>query len=173
MTPKQVDAILKDYRFCVARRTHLKLRIEEYRRLIQEETKRGMEAEAVRTQTLTGLPRGSGLSSPVEALVEKYIEGYVPPLAQSLMNEKETLEREYEEAGRRIRYAEGWLQCLTPRERIVVEKQMLEGLQWGEVERAAEAAFGYPLSRAGLKRVKERALKQIYRVACDGEQFLV
>lgn len=50
---------------------------------------------------------------------------------------------------------------------------MLEGLQWGEVERAAKEVFGYPLSRAGLKRVKERALKQIYRVACDGERFLV
>ena len=165
MTRERVAETLRNYRRNVSRWKHLQVLMEEYERWAEEEEQKAMAEDALRGHSLTGMPRAGGTSSPVEDLVGKYMDGYVPPMVRGLREEIEAMRKERESRRRCIRYVDGWLECLPTRERTVIEKQMIEGLQWSEVEKQTEIEFGIPFSRAGLKRMKERGLAKIYAVA--------
>ncbi len=165
MTQANVDEMLRNYKRNMARCAHLELRMEEYEKLAEEERGKAMAGDALRGQSLTGMPKAGGVRSPVEELVEKYMDGYVPPLEKSIRLDIGAMAREYEKAKRATRYVEGWLGCLPKREKTVIEKQMIEGLLWSEVEKAAEAELGIAFSQAGLKKMRKRGLSAIYEVA--------
>ena len=165
MLPEQIDTMLRGHKACVARCAHLAVYIQELEKDLQREMERALGDEAIKARQYTDIPIGTDISSPVEHLVLKYFDGYVPPHVQDMRAELAELRAEQEQAQRNIRYVEGWLHALTQRERDLIELQVIEGAYWSEVLHRLGEKHGNVFSKSGWRKMKGRAIRKIYQVA--------
>lgn len=165
MMPNEVDAMLREYKTCMARGTHLRIEIEKMENLILKEIKNAIGEEALHAQQYSGMPHGSDMGSPVEDLVFKYLGGYTPPMVHVMQDELARMRREQTQCEKCVQYVDGWMQALNEREQEVVRLQVIDGMYWGEIlYRFAHQHSGI-FSKSSLRRIKAKALEKIYRVA--------
>lgn len=167
MTKTQVDEYLATYRECVGRVGSLELKLSAMRAEI-EKAKQSLVANAAleTPQHEEGMPHGSGVGNPVERIVLKYADGFIPK--DILEAEKEFQMEEQELAYRRrvVLYVEAWLKGLNEREAWIINHKVIDtDYSWREVIVMYRLQYGEEYSRDALKRMKDRALEKIYGYA--------
>lgn len=167
MTRAQVDEYLATYRECVGRMGSLKLTIRRQRAEL-EDRKRNLAADAAleTPEREEGMPHGSGVGNPVERIVLKYADGFLP--AEIIEEEKglRALEEELAYRQRVVQYVDAWLKGLNEREAWIIHHKVIDSdYSWREVITMYRLQYGEEYSRDALKRIKERAMEKIYRFA--------
>lgn len=164
MTPQQVDKMLSDYNRCRSRATHIRNQLAIMERQLQQERDHAMEGEAIHAQAYDPTPHGNMPGNPVESLVLRYMSGYEPRYIKDLQQDVDKVRDELYEAEMVIRFVDGWLICLTERERFVILHHVISSETWTEVLDLYEKQFGQ-FGKEGLRKIKKRALNKIYEAA--------
>ncbi|MBQ9211103.1 MAG: hypothetical protein IJ153_11020 [Clostridia bacterium] len=167
MTHEQVDAMLAEYRESVGRCGYLEKRIPELAAEIEQEKARLIQEAAQESPSMEpGMPHGSGVGNPVEKIVLRYADGFLPDEIRGMDKELRELRDEYARRQRVIQYVDAWLQGLNEREKwIIIHKVVDVEYSWREVICMYRLQYGEEYSRDALKRIKERALEKIYKFA--------
>lgn len=165
MTGEQVMKYLTEYRMNRARHAHLSVMIARAQKELGYEAREDMEGMMLGAALPSGMPRTTGICSPVERAVQRLEEGTATPMTNLLAEEIAHMERERDELETRVEYVEAWLSGLLEEERYVVERQVMNGEVWREVVQGYAKRFGIELSKDTLKRMRDRTLARIERVA--------
>ena len=165
MQPHEIDSMLSEYRQNKARHGHITLELARMNVELDAEEERAIINDALHAQQYSDMPHGTDAGKPVETLVMRYLDGYLPAQVKDWMRERTELEREQKALSVVIGYVDIWLNALSDRERQVIEDKLIDGRTWREMEADAQAIYGIPLTVGGLKNIKRRAMQKIYAVA--------
>lgn len=166
MRREKVDEMLKAYRFEVGRCGHLEAEISQLEKAIQQATATlDEDVTAVKLQQLSGMPHGSTVGNPTERLGIMLASGWIPEEIREMQDELKETRQEYERRYFTVMFVTAWLNGLPERERWIVEHQVIDGEYWKEVIAKFNAAFQEDASKDSLKRLKQRAMEKIYRMA--------
>lgn len=166
MSPSKVDSMLKEYRLFVGRCGHLAMEIARLEQQIQyERSQIAEDLASISHAPMTGMPHGSGVTNPTEKSGLMLASGYTPPHIVEMEQELSKLRQEYNEKYPTVLFVGAWLKGLTDKERWIVEQQVIDAIFWKEVVSRFRTAFGEDCSKDSLKRLKQRALDKIYRMA--------
>ena len=167
MTRPQVDEYLSIYRECVGRVGYLELKLSVMRQDVQKIKDNLVADAALETpQREEGMPHGSGVGNPVERIVLKYADGFLPEDVIVAEKELAAAEQELDYRQRVVLCVDAWLKGLNEREAwIIIHKVIDSDYSWREVIVMYRLKYGEEYSRDALKRMKDRALEKIYRFA--------
>jgi len=160
MIPVDVDRMIVDFKRNVARAGHLRTEIKRLEMLIDEVE----EAELGLGATVNdGMPHGSKVGDPTGMKGAALADGRM-----MCVEERKELKAARDELAHielEILFVTNWLKALSSKERFVVEKQMMAGVSWREVEARFSLAFKESGSKDTLRRIKAQALMKIYQIA--------
>ena len=165
MRPETVDQCLANYKEYTARCTFLEHEIHELRFLVEQLRSTAIEDAVTITQVMNGMPHGTGISDPTGRLGSKFADGYVPAYIDDIEKEIKEREQEYRFKYPTIVFVDAWLKVLNRRERFVVEHKTIGGMFWRELVVEYKNEFGEEYSRQGLKKIRDRAIVKIHKVA--------
>ncbi len=165
MQPYEIDNMLVGYRQNKARLEHITLELARMNDELDSEEERAIINDAMHAQQYSDMPHGTDPGKPVETLVMRYMDGYLPAQVRDWMRERGDLEREQKTLAAVVRYVDTWLNALSLRERRVIEDKLIDGRTWREMEADAQTIYGIPLTVGGLRKLKRRAMQKIYAVA--------
>lgn len=165
MRPESVDQCLANYREYTARCTFLEHEIHELQALVERLKRTTVEDAVSITQVMNGMPRGTDISDPTGRIGTKFADGYVPDYIREIEEEIRQRESEYRFKLPAIVFVDAWLKVLNKRERFVIENKTIGGMFWRELAVAYKEEFGEEYSRQGLKKIRDRAIVKIYKVA--------
>lgn len=166
MTPERIDEILKSYRLDKGRCMHLLAEMSILEKQIVAEKKiTAEELAAPHAQTITDMPRGTGIGNPTEKYGIMLADGYKTPELIALEGKQAKLKAEYDNCIQNVEFVEAWFSGLSERERWIVENQVIDGLSWKSAVLGYIAKFGDDTSKDTLKRLKDRAMDRIYQMA--------
>ena len=167
MTRDQVDTMLSEYRKCKGRCGYLEKRLPELELEIEQEKARLIPDAAQESPSMEpGMPHGSGVGNPVEKIVLRYADGFLPDEIREMVDSYRDMKAELAQGQRVIRYVDAWLEGLAERERwIIIHKVIDSEYSWREVICMYRLQYGEEYSRDALKRIKERAMEKIYSFA--------
>ena len=166
MTTERVDEMLKSYRLDKGRCGHLIAEMALVEKQI--ETEKNITAEELASphaQTITDMPRGTGISNPTEKYGIMLADGYKTPELIALEGKYAKLRAEYEKCVENVEFVEAWFGGLSERERWIVENQVIDGLSWKSAVIGYIAKFGDDTSKDTLKRLRDKARDRIYQMA--------
>lgn len=165
-TKTAVDEALRTHIDDKARASHLAIEIEELERRINTAVRQLASDEAgPRAQVITDMPHGTDVGNPTEELGIRLASGWMPPEIKEMRAQSETLKCEYNILAMRNRYVDAWLGVLTERENWVMLHQYMRQEYWRDILDDYTRQFGQYASKDTLKRMRDRALQQIYTVA--------
>lgn len=164
MRCEQVDLMLTKYNQCRSRIAHIKNQLAILERQLEDEKAHAMENDAIHAQSYDPSPHGNLPGNPTESLVLRYLSGYEPKYIKDLQEDAEKAKDELFEAQMVVSFVDGWLICLTERERFVIEHHVIATEPWTEVLDRYEEKFG-PFGKEGLRKIKKRAMNKIYEAA--------
>ena len=165
MQREAVDQCLANYREYSARCSFLEQEINELK-LLAEKLKGSAVADAVTiTAQMTGMPHGTEITDPTGKIAIKFADGYTPDYIVEIDREIRKLENERRAKMSTIVFVDAWLKALCKRERFVIENKVIGGMFWRELIYAYKSEFGEEYSKQGMKKIKDRALERIYKVA--------
>lgn len=166
MLPSKVDSMLKEYRLFVGRCGHLETEIASLEKQIQRERSQiAGDLASISPAPMNGMPHGSGITNPTEKSGLMLASGYTPPHIIEMEQALSKLRQEYNEKYSTVLFVEAWLKGLTEKERWLVEQQVIDAVFWKEIVVRFRTAFGEDCSKDSLKRLKQRALGKIYKMA--------
>lgn len=166
MLPNKVDSMLKEYRFFVGRCGHLETEIANLEQQITyERSQIAGDLASPTSAPVTGMPHGSKASNPTERTGLMLASGYTPPHIIEMEQALSKLRQEYNEKYSTVLFVGAWLKGLTEKERWIVEQQVIDAVFWKEIVIRFRTAFGEDCSKDSLKRLKQRALGKIYKMA--------
>ena len=167
MTRPQVDDYLAQYRECVGRVGYLLLRLPVMRSELQKIKDNLVADAALETpQHEEGMPHGSGVGNPVEKIVLKFADGFLPEDVMVAEKELQSAEQEFEYRQRVVLCVDAWLKGLSEREAWIINHKVIDSdYSWREVIVMYRLQYGEEYSRDALKRIKDRAMEKIYRFA--------
>lgn len=165
MQKESVDLMLGNYREYTARCEFLEQEIRELER-IAADLRRTMITDALSgSQNLSGMPHGTSVSSPTERIAIKFADGYVPDYIVDIEKEIASKKDELCRKTPTVVFVTAWLKGLSEKERFVIESKTIGGAFWRELIYAYQQRFGEVYSKQGLKKIRDRALEKIYRIA--------
>lgn len=166
MRREKVDEMLKAYRFEVGRCGHLKTEIGQLEKAISCATAT-MDEDiiTIQAQQLTGMPHGTTVGNPTERLGIMLASGWIPNDITEMQDELKKARQEYDQRHANVLFVTAWLNGLPERERWIVEHQVVDGEYWKEVAAKYKTAFLEDYSKDSLKRLKQRAMEKIYKMA--------
>ena len=165
-TEEAVNAVLATYTSDKARAEHLKVEIENITQLIAEMEKSvAANAAAIGAQALTGMPHGSGISDPTASTAIRLASGWEGEDIEQLKAEKRDYEAELKQRLRTVAYVDAWLTALTEREAWLIRKQVLNGEFWRDIVDDYSRDYQFRISQDTLARIKQKAMRKIYRAA--------
>lgn len=165
MQPDQVDECLTHYKEYSARCAFLECEIRELKSLAERLRSTAIEDAVTITQVLTDMPHGTCLSCPTERIAVKFADGYTPDYIREIEHEIRKRENEYRSKFPTVVFVEAWLKVLNRRERFIVENKTIGGMFWRELAIEYKKEFGEEYSRQGLKKIRDRAIAKIHKVA--------
>ena len=167
MTQTTVDAMLRDYKRCMARRDYLQQAIQVLKQQRQFANDKAMEEEALHGVIMNGMPHGSNPGNPVESLVLRYQSGYKPQYIQDMDADIYVMQDELKEVTMVCNCVQAWLKALNDKERILIKAHVIDGLSWVETVPLLQREYPgtFTGSRNGLRDLQRRALEKIYSVA--------
>ena len=160
-----VDQCLENYREFSARCSFLEQEINELRILAEKLKSSAMTDAITITAQMTGMPHGTGITDPTGRIAMKFADGFTPDYIKEIEREIRTLEEERRTKLSTIVFVDAWLKALNKRERFVIENKVIGGMFWREMIFAYKAEFGDEYSKQGMKKIKDRAMERIYKVA--------
>ena len=163
--PEQVDEMLEKYRLCVGKSKHLKIEIDILTMRIGELKSSALGDAALTCQQYDDMPHGSETGDPTGRVAIRFADGYKPQYIIDNENDLRELIEQKAAADATVLFVESWLQSLEERERFIVEGKMVDKKSWREIIDGFQARYGIIYSKAGVKRIKERALEKIYLIA--------
>lgn len=166
MTKEKVDETLKAYRMDVGRCGHLQTEISR----LEKDIKRASammdeDIASIKSQQLTGMPHGSTVGNPTERLGMMLASGWISDEIREMQNELKQMQQEYEHRYFTVMFVTAWLNGLPEHERWIVEHQVIDGDYWKKVIAEFNVSFREYRSKDCLKRLKQRAMDKIYRMA--------
>lgn len=164
MKPEQVDKMLEAYNQCRSRITHIRNQLEIMERHLASEKAHAIENDAIHAVNYDGMPHGTTVGNPTESLVLRYLSGYQPRYIKDLQEDVDKARDELFEAQMVVSFVDGWLICLTDRERFIIERHVIQGDTWRAVLDQYEERFGQ-FGREGLKKLRKKAMFKIYEAA--------
>ena len=166
MTPTRVDEILKGYNEAVGRCGHLKTEMRVIERDINIEIANMLDTMASpKPQRYSDMPHGTQISNPTEQLGIMLAEGYKTDYQRELEGKLAALEAKYDKVHVMIEYVDSWLSGLNEKDRFIVESQVINQVSWREVVNQYRDRFKESFSKDTLKRIKDKALLKIYKMA--------
>lgn len=166
MTQERVLQMLKSYRFEVGRCGHLIAEIRVLERDIERQKADMVETLASpKPQQLTDMPHGTQIGNPTEKFGLMLASGYETPEIEAMRAKVVELSAEYDERSDVVNHVSSWLAGLDERGRWVVEAQVIDGVTWREIISRYRQHFGDDASKDTLKRVRDRSMQTIYRMA--------
>ena len=165
MQRESVDNILTNYREHLARCAYLEKEIPAMERMAASMRKTMIEDSVRVTQTLSDMPHGTDISDPTGRLAMMFASGGVTEHVRQIEEEIAEKKRELAQKQTTLFFVEAWLKSLNEKERLVVEKQVLDKLYWRDVAWHYENVFGEVYSKHALKDMRDKALRKIYRIA--------
>ena len=166
MTHEKVDEMLKAYRFEVGRCGHLEIEISQLQKALDRSLKCLTEdAASIKSQQLSDMPKGTTVGSPTERIAIMLASGWLPEDIRKMQGELASLKDEYAQRYFTVLFVSSWLNGLTERERWIIEHQVIGGEYWKEVIGKFRIEFNEDTSKDSLKRLKQRALDKVYRMA--------
>ena len=165
MQPEMVDQCLANYREYSARCYFLEHEIHEMKSLVERLRSTALEDAVTITQVITDMPHGTNISDPTGRLASNFADGYIPDYIKEIEDEIKKRENEYRYKLPTIVFVDAWLKALNKRERFVIENKTIGGMFWRDLITAYKNEFGEEYSRQGLKKIRDRAILMIYKVA--------
>lgn len=166
MTREEVNAMLTGYKRARSRKITLDAVMAEERRALDEMRRTALaEAATAGGLDMDGMPRGTDVRSRVETIAVRFADGYQPDYIAAAERRLAEHERELRQVALSVVLVDGWMECLTDRERFVIKAKELDGMYWREIIAAYNEKYKEAYSKSGLTRVRERALEKIYDVA--------
>ena len=166
MTHESVDAMLKDYKFSLGRVGHLGTEIERLRREIDRE-RAGLaeDVAAINAQQITDMPRGTTVGNPTERSGLKLASGWTPEHIREMEQELAAMDAEWSKRRLTVMFVEAWLNGLGERERWIIEQQIIDEVFWRDIIIHYRATYHEEASKDTLKRLRNKALEKIYKMA--------
>lgn len=166
MNKDRVDAMLKAYRFEVGRCGHLQAEMAFKRRRLESAKSDMIETLAApKPQQISDMPRGNAIGNPTEKFGMLLAQGYQTPEYAALQAELDVMQAEYDRRRDVVSHVSSWLDGLDERGRWVVEAQVIDAVTWREIITRYRQRFGDDASKDTLKRIRDRAMDRIYRMA--------
>lgn len=165
MDKEHVIGLLQNYKMSSARILFLDEEIQYAQFCIDQMKRTTLQDSIHATANLTGMPRGTNISKPVENLGIMLADGEQPVHIRTEIERLRQLQQEQRKLLRNIRAVDAWLSPLHEREKFVLEQTMIEGHTWNQVEAAFEQRFCVFVSREGLRKLRQRALALVYRTS--------
>lgn len=166
MTHERVNEMLKGYRYDVGRCGHLEAEIRRIQRQIEAEKNNTVETLAApKPQQITDMPHGTQVGNPTEKFGLMLADGFKSADMEKLEIELARAQAEYDERRQTVDHVSSWLNGLPERERWMVETQVIDGVFWKDVANRYRQRFHEDISKDTLKRIRDKAMDMIYRIA--------
>lgn len=165
MNQEQVEAMIRGYRANVGRCAHLDAEIRELEQLVRRALASMIENEVLPGIGLDGMPHSHDISRQVEEIAVRYADGYVPQEIREMLRRLDALKRDRGLYAGQLAYVEAWMKGLNDRQRLVLERQMIDGESWRKVAEIYRDTFGDSVSKDTLKRIREKAVASITAIA--------
>lgn len=123
-----------------------------------------IEEMAFRSSSNSGMPSGTGISDPTSSIAVKVADRRAQ-IAREWGKNLIDMETELYERLRDLGYVDGWLSGLKEREKLVVEKHIIDGIVWDKIPDLIMASFpGDTYSLEGVRKIQKRAIKKILKM---------
>lgn len=166
MQPEEVDAMLSGYLENLGRYQHLEQAVKGLEKRFNAIRNAALANEAgPGGQRLDGMPHASGVGNPVARVACRFADGDYPDYVKPYKAELDRALVQKDAAENRVHYVDAWMGGLNDIESWVVKNQVIGGLPWQETMRKYSADFGVACSKDRLKRIRDKALDKIYRMA--------
>ena len=166
MTRERVDEMLKAYRFELGRCGHLAAEIQIKQRQLDAERRDFVETLAApKPQQITDMPRGTTMSNPTERIGGMLADGYRSPEYRAIEGQIAEMEAELNQRSDVVMHVQAWLSGLPQREKLIIECQVIDGVYWRDVAKRYRQTFEEDVSKDTLKRLRDRAMDMIYKMA--------
>ena len=165
-TKEAVNDALKSYLNDKARALHLAIEISELARRVNSAVA-SLESDETgpNAQVITGMPHGNKISTPTEDVAIRLADGWLPPEIKEMQEELQHKQTELEKLQARVKFVEAWMGVLTEREHWIVLHQYIRAEYWRDILDDYSRYFGQYASKDTLKRLRTRALNEMYAVA--------
>lgn len=126
---------------------------------------RQMEVTTLKASTVDGMPRRKGgKSDPTAHKAVQLASGEAVSAAEARLMEKISGKKaDLEQLRLDVQLAEGWLNALMEREKLVISLQLVQKRSWREVAAEYARAFGDDMSEDTLRRMRDRTCEFIAR----------
>ena len=166
MQPDEVDAMLSSHLETLGRYHHLEQAVKGLEKRFNAIRSAALANEAgPGGQKLDGMPHASGVGNPTARVACKFADGEYPDYVKPFKAELDRALVQKDAAENCIRYVDAWMGGLNGMESWVVKNKVIDGLPWQETVRKYAVDFGVSCSKDRLKRIQDRALDKIYRMA--------
>lgn len=165
MDRTEIESLLKNYRVNKARYETLILTAQRMQRMIAAEQQNALAANALHAQSYSGMPHSNRVGRPVEDLVIRFMDGFVPEQLADWMAEDTAAQRELMDLATDLRLVDTWLAALNERERTVIEECMINDRPLKELSLKSHRMFDYPLSVDTIRGIKRAAMNKICDIA--------
>lgn len=165
MQPEQVLSMLRSYRGCAARITHIRCEIQMEKARLKWLEETAVEDMQHVTASLTGMPRSGRIGDQSANIAVKLADGYETDEVKQTRRRILDLEANARILELTSAFVEAWLSGLTQKERFVIERRTIDGMTWECVAEDYEKEFGVHYSKDTVRRINRAALEKIYRIA--------
>lgn len=165
MTREQVDEHISAYLVQRARCDYLQLRIAELEKQLKEASADKIYDLVSITAKISDEPHGTDVSKPTERAAVKLADGYEPPQVKQLKRTLVVVRQYLALAETEVAYVDCWMRALSDMEYKVVYFHGIEKRTWGECVNELQSQYGTYYSKPGLKKIYQRSMERVYRVA--------
>lgn len=166
MTKERVDEILANHRENVGRCLHLEVVIYKLESDI-DVAQRNLASDIALAHNyeLSDMPHGTQVGQPTERLALQLASDWQPDYLVAMKQQLAEYRKEQSEREMNRLFVRGWLSGLPEREKWLIENQIIDRVYWRDILIRYKQKFGTDISKDTLKRVKAKALEQIYEMA--------
>ena len=166
MTLNDASELLRTHRERAGRGEYLKSQICRCEAILEEELGDLAGGAALPSRAYIGMPRGSGIGDPAGALGASLADGIEPPHVTQLRGDIRAMKRELADIDTVAMFVRAWLAGLNDRERWVIERKLIDGVSWSKLSKEYTETNGIYYSVDGLKKLRQRAMAKIQKMAC-------
>lgn len=161
MTVEQVKDILG--RYSANRGKAARLEVEIAKLEVEERKLREMEITTLKASSIDGMPRGKGgKSDPTGRKAVQLASGQAVSKDEARLIEKISAKKaDLSQLKLDVKVAEGWLNALMEREKLIINLQVVQKRSWKETAQEYLRAFGDEMSDDTLRRMRDRAIEYI------------
>lgn len=165
MTELAVDEMLTQYTENKARCAHIDCEIA-WREAMLEQLSATIIEDSVRiSQNLDGMPHSGKISDPTAMVAVNVADGMETEDMRAMRKEITELKAERKRKSISVYFVDAWLMALNPKEKLIIETQVINHMYWRDVLSKYADAFNDVFTKEGLRLIKKNAMRKIYKIA--------